>query len=320
LVELASRIRTGAADARERMLAARLIERQCTRIKARYDLFRHRIHVTYGGHSHTIREGLLTDNTVSAARSLINNTYKIDCGEADTFAAIREVALDNAYDPVLDLLTEYQGKWDRMSRLDTWVVRYLGCEDTPLNRAIGRIVLIAACRRARLPGCKFDNITVLEGPEGLNKSTLIRILAGDEYFNDQSILGVSGREAQEQREGVWMHEHADLAGMRKAEVEKVKADASRQVDRARPAYGRSAKTGRGARSTGARPMMMSTCNRRPAIGDSGRSRPARSTWRLSSATASSFWAKRRAMKRLARASRSTRRFGATPARFRSNAG
>jgi predicted P-loop ATPase len=67
---------------------------------------------------------------------------------------------------------------------------------------------------------------------------LILILAGKEYFNDQSILGVSGREAQEQREGVWMYEHADLQGMRKTEVEKVKADASRQEDRARPAYGR----------------------------------------------------------------------------------
>jgi predicted P-loop ATPase len=207
-------------------------------ITARYDLFHHRIEVTYKGDSKTIREGLLTDDTVSAIRSLINNTYRIDCGDSNTFAAIKEIAMHNAYDPVLDMLNDCQGKWDGVKRIDTWTIDYLGCKDTPLNRAIGRLVLIAACRRARQPGCKFDSITVLEGVEGTNKSTAIRILAGDENFSDQSIIGASDKEVQEQLDGVWMHENADLAGMRRADVEQVKAFASRQVDRARPAYGR----------------------------------------------------------------------------------
>ena len=219
-------------------LANAVIAIQALGIGVRYDLFHHRIRVTYKGDSKTIQEGLLTDDTVSAARSLINNAYQIDCGDANTLAAIREIALENAYDPVLDMLEECQGKWDGVKRLDTWVIKYFGCKDTPLNRAIGRKVLIGACRRARQPGCKFDTITVLEGPEGINKSTAIRILAGGESFSDQSILGATDKEVQEQLDGIWMHENADLAGMKRAEVEHVKAFASRQVDRARPAYGR----------------------------------------------------------------------------------
>ena len=97
--------------------------------------------------------------------------------------------------------------------------------------------MIAAVRRARDPGCKFDTITVMESPEGWNKSTAWRVLAGNDNFSDESILGRSSREVQEQLSGVWIHENADLAGMRKAEVEHVKAFASRQFDRARPAYG-----------------------------------------------------------------------------------
>jgi predicted P-loop ATPase len=219
-------------------LANAVIAIRALGIEASYDLFHNRVNVKNNGKSTTIQEGLLTDHTVSAVRSLINNTFRIDCGDANTFAAIKEIAWDNAFDPVLDLLDECQGNWDGMKRLDTWVIDYLGCEDTRLNRAIGRAVLVAACRRARKPGCKFDFITVLEGPEGINKSTAIRVLAGDEYFSDQSILGASDKEVQEQLEGTWMHESADLAGMRRAEVEQVKAFASRQVDRARPAYGR----------------------------------------------------------------------------------
>ena len=219
-------------------LANAVIAIRALQIEARLDLFHNRTIVSYRGTSKTIRDGLLTDHTVSAVRSLINNTFWIDCGDANTLAALNEIARENAFDPVLDLLTDCQGKWDGVKRLDTWVVDYLGCEDTPLNRAIGRSVLVAACRRARVPGCKFDFITVLEGPEGISKSTAIRILAGDDNFSDQSILGASDKEVQEQLEGTWMHENADLAGMKRADVEQVKAFASRQVDRARPAYGR----------------------------------------------------------------------------------
>src|SRR5260221_10658419 len=159
-------------------LANAVIAMRALGIQAKYDLFRNRATVSYAGKSKTIREGSLTDHVASAVRSLINNTFQIDCGDPNTFAAINEIARDNAFDPVLDLLDVCQGKWDGVKRLDTWVIDYLGCEDTPLNRAIGRSVLIAGCRRARFPGCKFDFITVLEGPEGIDKSTAIRVLAG----------------------------------------------------------------------------------------------------------------------------------------------
>jgi len=41
-----------------------------------------RIKVTYKGESKTIRERLLTDHTVSAIRSLVNNASRIDCGDS----------------------------------------------------------------------------------------------------------------------------------------------------------------------------------------------------------------------------------------------
>ena len=70
------------------------------------------------------------------------------------------------------------------------------------------------------------------------KSTAIVTLAGVENFSDQTILTASDKEQQELVRGVWIFEIADLAGMKRTEVEKVKAFASRTHDRARPAYGR----------------------------------------------------------------------------------
>jgi len=93
-------------------------------------------------------------------------------------------------------------------------------------------------RRAFEPGTKFDQIVVLEGAEGRGKSTALEILAGRDNFSDQKILGLGDREQQEATAGVWLYEIGELTGMRKAEIEHVKAFASRTVDRARPAYGR----------------------------------------------------------------------------------
>jgi predicted P-loop ATPase len=152
--------------------------------------------------------------------------------------AVKALCLERCFDPIIDYFDEVQPKWDGKGRLDTWMIRYLGAPDTKLVRSISSIILIAAVRRARQPGIKFDQIVVLEGEEGLNKSTAIRVLAGDDNFSDQHILDVKEREVQEQLAGVWIYEIADLAGISRAEVERVKAFASRQVDRARKAYGR----------------------------------------------------------------------------------
>ena len=63
------------------------------------------------------------------------------------------------------------------------------------------------------------------------------MLAGPDNFSDEKIIGKESRGVQEQLSSIWIHENAALAGMKKAEVEVVKAFASRTVDRARPAYG-----------------------------------------------------------------------------------
>ena len=219
-------------------LANAVIAIKALGIEVRQDLFHNRTIVNHKGAAPTIREGDFTDDTIGAIRSLVNNTYQLDCGDEHTLAAVKEIARDHSFDPVLDYLAECEGKWDGKTRIETWVIDYMGVEDTPLHRAIGRLMLIASVRRARVPGCKFDQICVLESEEGYNKSTAIKVLAGEENFSDQSVLNVSEREAQEQLEGVWLHELADLTGLKKAEIERVKAFASRQRDRARPAYGR----------------------------------------------------------------------------------
>jgi hypothetical protein len=211
-------------------------------IECRQDTFHNRTLVGYSGDAiqHELQSvvGEVTDDAILRLRQILSDHYGVDFCESPVRDAVRSLAQEHRFDPVCDLLDKAEAEWDRKERLDRMAVDYFNAKDTELNRAIVRKTMIALVRRARVPGCKFDTITVLESPEGWEKSGAWRAIAGDENFSDQSILGRNGREVQEQLADVWLHESADLAGLGKAEVETVKAFASRQVDIARPAYGR----------------------------------------------------------------------------------
>lgn len=178
----------------------------------------------------------LSDAICRALRDVILARYRFDPGTVTMQEAAERACEENRFDPVLDYLNSL--RWDGQQRLDRWLVAYLNAEDTEFNHSIGRLVLVAAVRRARQPGCKFDQIIVLEGVEGTNKSTAIELMAGKENFSDQTILGIDDRAQMECLKGKWLYEIADLSGMAKSEVDAVKACASRTSDRARPAYGR----------------------------------------------------------------------------------
>ena len=178
----------------------------------------------------------MDDPAVLSIRSDIKAKFGFDPGTQATFDAIMMECIEHAYDPVCDYLASLE--WDGVKRLPFWLCDFLGAERSKINAVIGSLMLVAAVRRARQPGVKFDQIMVLEGLEGMGKSSAVAILAGQENFSDQELLTLNDRAQQEQIQGVWLYELADLAGLPRADIERVKAFASRTVDRARPAYGR----------------------------------------------------------------------------------
>ena len=163
-------------------------------LDCRYDLFHNRMLV--GGEViNKWHSKELSDHVVTMLRNMIRYRFGFDPGKQHTQDASKSLALELRFDPVLDYLDGL--RWDGRPRLDRWMVDYLGADDTELNRAIGRLSLLAAVRRARQPGTKFDQIIVLEGRQGQGKSEAIEILAGKENFSDQSILGVDDRKQRE---------------------------------------------------------------------------------------------------------------------------
>ena len=186
--------------------------------------------------------GELNDALVRKFRELCFEKLDYEPGKEAAQEALLRMCEENSFNSLqaqLDVL-----KWDGVKRLDQWLTTYLGVEDTPLHQAQGRLVLMAAVRRAYDPGCVFQHVLVLEGPEGTDKSSTIKMMASGQaersaqYFSDSPILHLGEREQQELTKGVWFYEIAELAGMRKADQHAVKRFITAEAERARAAYDR----------------------------------------------------------------------------------
>ena len=186
-------------------------------------------------------DGKTTELGEDDLRALRLEADALGLSPRDTY--FNDVCLDlarrNSHHPVRDYLDALC--WDGKPRLDTWLSHYASAEDSELTRTFGRKHLVAAARRVRHQGCKHDVCLVLEGPQGVGKSSLVHALAGDAWFTDSVSVGSDSKVMIEQTAGAWLVEIAELSGIRRCEVEAVKAMISRKTDRARPAYGRVAK-------------------------------------------------------------------------------
>lgn len=177
--------------------------------------------------------------------------------------ALHDLALESSYHPVRDYLSGLH--WDGTPRLDSWVITYLGADDTELNRAFGSKHLLAAVKRVFEPGCKKDEVLVLEGKTGIGKSSAISILAHP-WFTDALKIGQDSKEVIELTNGSWLVEFAEMEGMGQREMGTLKATLSRRVDTARLAY---------ARATESRPRQwvpFGTCNRTDYLRDASGNR------------------------------------------------
>ncbi len=149
--------------------------------------------------------------------------------------AVETVARKQARHPLreyLDALT-----WDGVERLNYWLQFYLGAEDSIFCRAVASKFCLSAIARAYQPGVKADCVLILEGAQGIRKSTAIESLFGTRFFTDD-ISDLGSKDAALQVAGVWVVELGELDSMNKVETGRIKAFVSRKIDRFRPPYGK----------------------------------------------------------------------------------
>jgi len=204
-------------------------------IDCSYNIFRNEYLV--GGGMMRDEIGEISDDRVLALRELVRQNFQFEPSTRNMDDAVKRSCTMRSFHPIKDYFASLP-QWDGIERASRLLPDYFNAPDTPFNRAVSRIVMMASVRRILQPGCKFDYMTVLQSPEGFNKSSAIAALYGADYFTDQSTIGLRAKEVEEALRGMWANESPELAGITKQDWNNLKANLSRQNDRGRRAYGR----------------------------------------------------------------------------------
>ncbi|MGM9938073.1 MAG: VapE domain-containing protein [Candidatus Ornithomonoglobus sp.] len=175
------------------------------------------------------------DSDNAALKVYLSKKYGV-YSPAKTKDAILAVAAERAYHPIKEYL-EALPKWDGVKRVERLLIDYFGAENTVYTKAVIRKTLVAAIARIYTPGIKFDSVLILNGPQGIGKSTFFAKLAGKWFSDSLTLTDMKDKSGPEKLQGYWILELGELAGMRKTDVETVKSFLSRVDDKFRASYG-----------------------------------------------------------------------------------
>lgn len=175
------------------------------------------------------------DSDTASLKVYLSQIYNI-YAPAKTKDALLSVAAKRSYHPIKEYLDNLP-EWDNIKRVDTLLIDYLGAEDNSYTRAVTRKTLIAAVSRIYEPGIKFDTVLILNGPQGIGKSTLFEKLSGSWFSDSLTITDMKDKSGAEKLQGYWILELGELAGMKKMDVETIKSFISRTDDKYRASYG-----------------------------------------------------------------------------------
>jgi predicted P-loop ATPase len=146
------------------------------------------------------------------------------------------ITSQNEFHPVKEFLESLE--WDGVERVSKAFKTYLNARmPEPYLSEVSRKFFLALITRIYEPGSKFDHLPVLEGTQGIGKSSFGKIIVGPEWFMD-GLPDLSDKDAALNLQGVWLVEMGELSSIYRSQLEAAKAFITRQVDKVRPPYGK----------------------------------------------------------------------------------
>jgi predicted P-loop ATPase len=172
---------------------------------------------------------LLRDTDVTALQEYLQRGGIRRISKETAHQAVDLRATERPFHPVCDYLNALL--WDGRGRIGSWLVNYLGVEESEYVAAIGKMFLVMMVARVLEPGCKADYMLVLEGPQGAFKSTACAILGGSWYSDALPDLRTGGKDVAQHLNGKWLAEIAEMSALDRAEASALKAFLTRTEER-----------------------------------------------------------------------------------------
>lgn len=175
-----------------------------------------------------VDDGKLADYLRSEHRMAVTNL-------AHCTQAVEQVAYDAAYDPIISWLDGLP-PWDTIERLPSFFEDFCGVERSPYAEFCGISFFVSLVARAYRPGCQVDTVLVLQGAEGVRKTSLCRLLGGPWY--KAITLSFESKDLFTSLRATWLGELAELDSFARSGQARIKSLLTTMSDSYRPPYAR----------------------------------------------------------------------------------
>lgn len=199
--------------------------------RLRYDVFKNVFEYRPNGHYRP-----LEDNDAITIQKKISVMFPCFArvGKDLIYDAILNTAKEKTYDSAADYIKAI--KWDKKARLDSWLNSVYGTPLDDYHKKVASNWIKGLVKRIIEPGCKFDYVLVLEGPQGSRKSTSLGILGGD--WHVETTMSTDSKDFFMQFQGKAIIEFSEGETLSRTEVKRMKAIITMQSDKYRPPYER----------------------------------------------------------------------------------
>ena len=150
---------------------------------------------------------------------------------------IDSVARANSYNPVIDYFEKCLAKWDKKPRLDDFLQKYLGADESEATKLTVRLWFMGAVAKGYNPLTKFDYVLDLVGGQGIGKTTLLREIAPCGFYTDQFNSFTDKDDKAELKNALIVNDD-EMTASNRSSFEVVKKFITEQVFRYRPSYGK----------------------------------------------------------------------------------
>ena len=196
--------------------------------------------IRFNTFSHSIEmDGEVIKNIELFYLTLAELGYKVEKQMA--IDCLLKVAHENKYNPV-KLYLDHVSSEVEPTYIDRLATTYLRPQDASIDEptiydAMLKVTLINAVRRVYLPGCKHDSATVLQGKQGIKKSSFWQTLFGP-FFSD-ALDDISSKDSILTLHRSWGMEWAELDSITsRKHAGHIKSFLSRATDFLRVPYGK----------------------------------------------------------------------------------
>lgn len=186
-----------------------------------------------------LKKGQLNDGIVNDIVLYISVSpeYKTTFKPNLVSQVIDSVARANSYNPVIDYFEKCLAKWDKKPRLDDFLQKYLGADESEATKLTVRLWFMGAVAKGYNPLTKFDYVLDLVGGQGIGKTTLLREIAPCGFYTDQFNSFTDKDDKAELKNALIVNDD-EMTASNRSSFEVVKKFITEQVFRYRPSYGK----------------------------------------------------------------------------------